>query len=157
MSASERHLPAGEYGFQDLCKGDHYETGGIVVTETHVVMFAGLSGDLFDVHMDDAFAKAQGFSGRLAHGLLGLALTDGLKNRSAVRLMAVASLGWTWAFRAPILIGDRISARIRVAETRLSSKGQGIVTLAITVSKQGGVVVQDGETTLIVRLRPAAA
>ena len=84
-------------------------------------------------------------------------MTDGLKNRSAVRIQAIASLGWSWKFRAPILAGDRIAATVTVAGTRLSSKGQGIVTLAISVSKQDGSVVQDGETTLLTRRRPAAA
>ena len=30
--------------------------------------FAGLSGDFFDLHMDDRFARSQGFPGRVAHG-----------------------------------------------------------------------------------------
>jgi acyl dehydratase len=67
--------------------------------------------------------------------------------------MAIASLGWNWKFRGPIFVGDRIGANIRVAGTRLSSKGQGIVTLAIEVVKQDGTVVQEGETTLLTRHR----
>ena len=154
MGVSQRRLPAGEQWFEDLEVGDFYDTGGIIVTEAHVVAFAGISGDLFDVHMDEEFAKAQGFEGRLAHGLLGLALTDGLKNRAGARIMASASLGWNWAFKAPILIGDRITARIEVAQKRMSKKGQPILTLAIEVTKQGGAVVQSGETTLLARTRP---
>src|SRR4051812_13519420 len=100
MTKLGRALAAGEYWFEDLAEGDHYETGRIVVTEAHIVSFAGLSGDFFDIHMDDEFARSQGFPGRIAHGLLGLALTDGLKNRAAVRVMAIASLGWAWKFCA---------------------------------------------------------
>ena len=155
-SATERELPAGNYWFEDLHAGDWFVTGRIVVTEAHIVAFAGLSGDFFDVHMDDEFAREQGFPSRIAHGLLGLALTDGLKNRSAARIMAMASLGWNWRFVAPILAGDRISARVAVSETRLSSKGQGIVTLHLEVTQQEGRVVQQGETTLAVRRRPGA-
>ena len=68
--------------------------------------------------------------------------------------MASASLGWNWAFKAPILIGDRITARIEVAQKRMSKKGLPILTLAIEVTKQGGAVVQSGETTLLARTRP---
>lgn len=153
MEATGRQLPPGEYWFEDLSEGDNFETGRLVVTEAHIVAFAGLSGDFFDVHMDDDFAREQGFPARIAHGLLGLALTDGLKNRTSVRLMAVASLGWNWRFRAPIIAGDRIGARIRTAGKRLSSKGQGIVTLALDVTKQDGTTVQDGETILVLRQR----
>ncbi|MBQ0820691.1 acyl dehydratase [Microvirga sp. HBU67558] len=153
MTASGQPLAPGEYWFEDLREGDRYETGRIVVTDAHIVGFAGLSGDFFDVHMDDEFARAQGFPARLAHGLLGLALVDGLKNRSSVRLMAIASLGWNWRFRAPILAGDRIGAKVRVAGTRLSRKEQAILTLAFEVTKQDGTIVQDGDTSLLMRRR----
>lgn len=151
----KRHLAPGDYWFEDLKAGDWFETGHLVVTEAHIVAFAGLSGDFFDVHMDDEFAREQGFPGRIAHGLLGLALTDGLKNRASVRVMASASLGWNWKFTGAIVAGDRIGVKIAVKETRLSSKGQGIVTLHMEVTQQEGRVVQHGETTLLVRARPA--
>lgn len=151
MQTTGRELSPGEYFYEDLILGDRFETGGIVVTDAHIVGFAGLSGDFFDIHMDDEFAREQGFPARLAHGLLGLALTDGLKNRSSARIMAIASLGWNWRFRGPIIAGDRIRATIRVAGLRLSSRGQHIATLALEVTKQDGSVVQDGETILLVR------
>lgn len=151
-----RHLPPGNYWFDDLQQGDWFETGHIVVTEAHIVNFAGLSGDFFDVHMDDEFAREQGFPARIAHGLLGLALTDGLKNRASVRLMVAASLGWNWRFTGPILAGDCIGARITVQEKRLSSKGQPILTLHLEVTQQEGKVVQKGETSLLARLKPGS-
>ena len=88
----------------------------MLVQDWHILTFAGLTGDFFDVHMDDRFAQELGFDGRIAHGLLGLALVDGLKNRAEVRLAAVASLSWTWDFRAPIRPGDRIHAEITLEE-----------------------------------------
>jgi|SRR5689334_2356771 acyl dehydratase len=152
-SSKGRQLPPGDYWFEDLHKGDWFETGRIVITEAHIVNFAGLSGDFFDVHMDDDFARAQGFPRRIAHGLLVLALADGLKNRASVRLMVAASLGWNWQFTAPIFAGDRIGATITILEKRLSSKGKAILTLHLEVIQQEGRVVQKGETTLLARLR----
>ena len=154
MAADGRLLAAGEYWYEDLQPGDRYQTGALVVTEAHIVAFAGLSGDFFDIHMDDEFAREQGFPARVAHGLLGLALADGLKNRAGVRIMAIASLGWNYRFKGPIFAGDRIRADIAVAGKRLSSKGQGILTLAFQLGKQTGEVAQEGETTLLVRFRP---
>lgn len=153
-TAKGRQLPPGDYWFEDLHEGDWFETGRIVVTEAHIVSFAGLSGDFFDVHMDDDFARAQGFPRRIAHGLLVLALADGLKNRAPVRLMVAASLGWNWQFTGPILAGDRIGAKITVVEKRLSGKGKAILTLHLDVTQQEGHVVQKGETTLLARLKP---
>jgi 3-hydroxybutyryl-CoA dehydratase len=153
-STTERQLPAGNYWFEDLHPRDWFETGHLFVTEAHIVPFAGLSGDFFDVHMDDEFARALGFPSRIAHRLLVLSLADGLKNRASVRITAIASLGWNWRFVAPILAGDRTGARISVTETRTSRKGQGIVSLHLEVTQQEGRVVQQGETTLLVRKNP---
>jgi acyl dehydratase len=135
----------------DIHPGLEYLTPGIVVTEAHIVNFAGLSGDFFDVHMDDEFARSVGFEGRVAHGLLCLALVDGLKNRSTVLFDAVASLEWTYRFRKPVLPGDRLQGRIRVVEVRSTRRpDRGIVRLSVEVVNQEGEVVQEGENTLMV-------
>jgi 3-hydroxybutyryl-CoA dehydratase len=151
-------LPAGEYSYDDLDVGQGFTTAGVTVTEAHVVGFAGISGDLFDVHMDDEFAREQGFPGRIAHGLLGLALADGLKTRCPVRLQGVATLSWTLQFRAPLLIGDRIHARIDVRAKRPTRRqDRGIVTLAMSILNQAGTVVQENETQLLMRRTPLAS
>jgi acyl dehydratase len=150
-----RRLKPGEYWFEDLILGDHYDTGHIVVTEAHIVGFAGLSGDFFDLHVDDEFARANGFPARVAHGLLGLAMADGLKNRSPVRIVVIASLGWNWSFKGPILAGDRIGVAVAVKAKRLNSKAdRGILTLGFTVRNQRHEIVQEGEATLITPLKP---
>lgn len=151
-----RNLPPGEYGFDELEAGDWYDTAGITVTEAHIVGFAGLTGDLFDVHMDDDFARAAGFSGRIAHGLLGLAMADGLKTRCPVRLLGLATLGWNWSFRAPLFPGDRIHARLQVVAKRQTRRpDRGIVTFAMRVLNQRGETIQDGETQLMMRMSQA--
>ena len=40
------------------------------VTETDVVMFAGVSGDTNPVHLNDEYAATTQFKGRIAHGIL---------------------------------------------------------------------------------------
>lgn len=147
-----RQLGAGEYGFDQLEIADWYDTAGVTVTEAHVVGFAGLSGDLFEVHTDEEFARAAGFPGRIAHGLLGLAMADGLKTRSPVRLLGIATLGWNWSFRAPLLPGDRIHARLRVASKRATRRlDRGIVTFQMHILNQRGETIQEGETQLMMR------
>lgn len=156
-SSPARKLAAGEYGFEQLEAGDWYETAGVTVTEAHIVGFAGLTGDLFDVHMDDQFAREAGFPGRIAHGLLGLAMADGLKTRCAVRLLGLATLSWNWSFRAPLLPGDRIHARLSVISKRETRRaGRGIVTLGMRVVNQRGETIQDGETQLLMRVSEVA-
>lgn len=144
----------GRLRFEEIAEGLEWETPGITVTEGMIMAFAGLSGDFYEIHVDDDYARALGYPGRVAHGLLGLALADGLKNRSALRLAAIVSLGWRWRFTGVILVGDRIQARIRVVakrETRHSDRG--IVTLDMVLSNQRGEVVQAGENDLMVHRR----
>jgi acyl dehydratase len=140
--------------YEDAPVGLSFDTEGIVVTESHVVQFAGLSGDFFALHMDDEFARSLGFPGRVAHGLLGLILVDGLKNRATQRFQAVASLSWQWNFRKPLFPGDRIHGHLTVADKRLTRRGdRGILTLAVEVLNAKGEVLQDGTNLLMVRTR----
>lgn len=137
--------------FEQAGIGLSFETGGIVVTEAHIVAFAGLTGDFFDIHMDDEYARGLGYPGRVAHGLLGLALCDGLKNRAPVKFAAIVSLNWRWSFSGPILVGDRIAARITVLSKRLTKNpARGIVTLGFDLVNQRSEVVQKGENDLMV-------
>jgi 3-hydroxybutyryl-CoA dehydratase len=143
--------------YEDAPVGLTFETGGLLVTDAHIVQFAGLSGDFFDLHMDDGFARSMGFEGRVAHGLLGLILVDGLKNRAASRFAAVASLSWQWNFRQPLYPGDRIHGRLTVKDKRPTKRAdRGILTLAIEVVNGKGEVLQEGANLLMVRTRSAA-
>jgi 3-hydroxybutyryl-CoA dehydratase len=153
-AAQEAPLKSGKYYYDDLAVGGHFMTGRMVVTETHIVNFAGISGDFFDVHMDDAFARSQGFPGRIAHGLLILCLIDGLKNRADVQLQAVASLGWKeWLFKAPVVAGDSVQATITVSSMRTTSnQDRGIVELGFEVRNQDDVIVQTGGNALLMRI-----
>ena len=141
--------------YEDAPVGLTIATDGLVVTESHIVQFAGLSGDFFALHMDDEYARELGFERRVAHGLLGLILLDGLKNRAARQFAAVASLSWQWNFRRPIYPGDRISGRLTVSDRRLTSRGdRGILTLAMELRNGDDEIVQDGANLLLVQRRP---
>jgi acyl dehydratase len=83
---------------------------------------------------------------------MGLAITDGLKNRSEFQTHAIASLHWSWDFVGPIFIGDTVKARIRVADKRPSASkpDRGVVTLEIELVNQDGNTVQKGQNRLMV-------
>jgi acyl dehydratase len=52
----------------DVPVGFAVQTGGSAITESRVAPFAGLSRDLIDLHMDDAFARSLGFPRRVVNG-----------------------------------------------------------------------------------------
>ncbi len=158
ITDSGRALAAGTYFFEDLAVGDHWKTGAMTLTDAHIVGFAGLSGDFFDLHMDDEFARDFGFSARVAHGLLGLSLLDGLKNRADVRIAAIASLGWSWDFKGPLVSGDRISGLVRINQLRMTSKpGRAFCELALRLIGNGETIAQDGSTRMLIRCRESSA
>lgn len=147
----ERELPEGTYGYSALHIGDRITTDNQQVTEAMIDRFADLTGDRFEIHMSNAAAVRHGFAARVAHGLLVLSLVDGLKNRAGAQFKAQASLGWTWAFKAPVLAGDTIGVTIRVESlvpTRNSERA--IVGLRFDVTNQHDLIVQQGDNKLMV-------
>ena len=146
-----RVLPAGRYGYEALSPGDRIETGSVEITAEAIDTFADLTGDRFEIHMDDDAARRHGFPRRVAHGLLVLSLVDGLKNQCDAQFDAIASLGWDWQFAKPIFIGDRIKVSISVTDIKPTSQPhRGTLTLEFDVTNQQGETVQKGINKLMV-------
>ena len=141
--------------FEDLRVGDEFRSPGRTVTETDIVIFAGLSGDYNVLHTDAEHMKASIFGERIAHGLLGLAIQAGLFTRATQAYATLAFAGLRWKFKGPIKIGDTIKLRAKVIAKKETGKpDRGLITLERTVLNQRGEVVQEGETDLIVERRP---
>ena len=127
----------------------------VTVTEKKVNTYAELTGDFTPVHVDEAYAKTTPFGTRVAHGLFGLSLADGLKTRSDYRFAPGMSLGWTWDFKLPIELGDTVHVKFRVGSKRsVKRPGWGIVVLPSELINQKGEVVQLGEHRFMIPRRP---
>ncbi len=146
-------MATGKRFFDQIDVGETHETPGITITDWHVMNFAAVSMDYFELHTNEEFASGTEFGRRVAHGLLGLAIADGLKHRSSFQVEAIASLHWSWDFKGPIYVGDTIRARLRVAAMRpsRSKSDRGIVTIEYEVLNQRDEVVQSGVNNMMVR------
>lgn len=138
--------------YEDLQVGEEYESPARTITEADIVSFSAISGDWSPVHTDEEYCKRTPYKTRIAHGLLGLAAVEGLKQRipafADVRYMA--SLYWNYKFTGPILIGDTIRIRVKIASKRETKKpDRGIVVEYVTMLNQRGEVVQEGEHGLM--------
>ncbi len=144
--------------FEDFKVGEERLSPGRTITETDLVVFAGLTGDFSQVHTDEEFCKRTEFGTRIAHGLLGLSIAQGLCWRTNyTQGTGVASLGWDkWTFKLPIFIGDTVRVRWHVVSKRESKSkpGMGIITEHVSLVNQKGEVVQEGEHITMVRRRP---
>jgi acyl dehydratase len=142
--------------FEDVQVGEEYVSPGRTVTEADVVIFAGLSGDYNVLHTDAEHMKASLFGERIAHGLLGLSIQQGLLDRVVTAQITGPLAAVKWKFKGPIKIGDTIHVEARVTGKREDPQpGWGVVTVARRVVNQRGEVVQEGETDQLVGRRPA--
>ena len=144
--------------FEDFKVGEERLSPGRTITETDLVNFSGLTGDYSQVHTDEEFCKKTEFGTRIAHGLLGLSIAQGLAWRTNyTQGTGVASLGWDkWRFKRPIMMGDTVRVRWRLTEKResRSKPGMGIITEFVELVNQRGEVVQGGEHITLLRKRP---
>ncbi|MDF2097353.1 MaoC family dehydratase [Aquibaculum arenosum] len=138
------------YYFEDLRVG-MTDVISRTVTESDIVLFAGVTGDTNPVHLDQAFAEQTMFKGRIAHGVLGAGLISavfGTKLPGAGCIYVDQNL----RFRAPVRIGDTMVARVTLKEL-IPAKNRAIFDTRCVV---GDTVVVEGDATLMVESRPAA-
>ncbi|MGG4446357.1 acyl dehydratase [Brevibacillus sp. HB1.2] len=143
--------------FEDFEVGTCFTSPARTITEADVVNFAGLSGDYNALHVDAEYAKSSIYGERVAHGLLGLAVSSGLFTRTELnRRMApslIALLGiQSWRFLGPLKIGDTIHLEVEIVEKEETSKpDRGIVFFKRKMLNQRGEVVQEGTTPMLIR------
>jgi acyl dehydratase len=131
-------------------------TAGRTVNEADVTLFAGLAGDFNPLHVDEEFASATEFGGRIAHGPLVLSMAIGLMAQlNLIDGTALALLDLAWAFKGPVKLGDTVRARVTPIAKRPTRKpGRGVLVLRFEVENQRADVVQTGSITLLMKMRP---
>ncbi|HEX8964406.1 MAG TPA: MaoC family dehydratase [Rhodocyclaceae bacterium] len=114
------------------------------VTEADILMYAGVSCDINAVHLNEEYAKTTMFGGRIAHGML----TAGFVSAVLANKLpgpGTIYLGQTLKFKAPVRIGDTVTATVTVREV-FAEKKRVILDAACTVA---GKVVLEGESTML--------
>lgn len=133
-----------EKTFIDYQLGEKIVTSSITVTESHIVNFASYTGDFYPLHMDEEFAKASMFKGRIAHGPLIFSLSVGLVGMTGYYKDSIIAFvaGDEMRFFNPVKIGDTIKVEVEVVEKVETSKPErGIVKFKYTVLNQNNVKV----------------
>ncbi len=118
------------------------------ITESDIVLFAGITGDMNPVHIDETFAEKSLFKKRIAHGMLSAGLISTVLGTRIPGPGAIY-LKQSLEFRKPVFIGDTITATVEVTALEVDNPKKQRITLATTCMNQDGDTVLTGEATLI--------
>lgn len=134
------------YYFDDLSPGQVFETPGRTISESDLLLFAGMTGDNSALHTDEAYSSQSIYGQRLVHGMLVLSISSGLMARTLVfEKSGIAFLGMeNVVFRKPVFIGDTVHVRFTIEYMRETSKAdRGLVSRRVEVLNQTGEIVLD--------------
>jgi len=132
------------YEINDLHVGQSAEFTK-TISESDVYLFAGITGDHNPMHVNDIYAKQSRFKGRICHGMLSSSLIStviGTKLPGNGSIYVKQRL----MFKAPVLFGDTITAKVEVDEIDLERNRVQLRTYCVN---QDGIVVTDGCATVI--------
>ncbi len=129
--------------FEDLSVGDTASTGK-TITEADILLFAAVSTDTNPVHVNAEVAAASMFGQRVAHGMLSAGLISAVLG-TKLPGPGTIYLSQTLRFRAPVKIGDTVTATVEVTALDAAKKR---VTLKTTCSVAGKPVIE-GEAVAI--------
>jgi 3-hydroxybutyryl-CoA dehydratase len=138
------------YFIEDLKPGMS-ESFSKTINEHDVAIFGEASGDKNPVHFDEAFARNTPFKGRIAHGMLTASYIStvlGMKMPGPGTIF----LSMATRFKAPVRIGDTVTATCTVRETVPEKRR---VTFDC-VCRVGDTVVIEGEALVMTPARSAA-
>jgi 3-hydroxybutyryl-CoA dehydratase len=140
----------GKSGLDSVEVGQRYRFAK-TVGETDVILFAGITGDFSDTHINDQYMKERSnLGGRIAHGAL---LVGYMSTASTISIAHVihqdgltdfpVSAGYDkLRFLKPVLLGDTITVNYTVASV---DRGRGRSTAKVEVSNQNGELVAVAE------------
>ena len=132
------------YQIEDLTVGQTAELSK-TVTSADIVMFAEVTGDTNPVHMDEEFASATMFKGRIAHGMLSAGFISAVLGAHMPGPGAIY-ISQTMKFKAPVRIGDTVTARCTVTKIDTTRRRVTLDTTCLV----GDKVVVDGEASLMI-------
>jgi len=136
-------------GYNEVNIGDRFETT-MTLTETHIVMGAGLFGDFNPLHVNQRFAEQSRYGTRIAHGYLTtsfMAAQLGMVFHGT----AIAYLEHTSRFTAPVRAGDTLTIAWTVgARDDKPKHAGGVVTLSGLCTNQEGEKVAEAEAKMLI-------
>jgi 3-hydroxybutyryl-CoA dehydratase len=139
--------------FDEVAVGERF-AGRMTITETHLVLGAGLIGDFNPHHVDDEYARQSRFGTRILHGVITSAIM-GASVGMYFHGTAMAYLEHSARFKAPVRAGDTLTTTWTITEKHPKPKQRGgIVVVTGECRNQHGEVVAQAQGKMLVSVRP---
>ena len=135
--------------FEDLSVGQTASFGK-TITEADIVLFAAVTGDTNPMHLNADYAKDTIFGERIAHGMLAAGLITKVLG-TQLPGPGTIYMSQSLKFRAPVKIGDTVTATVEVAALH-PEKHRATLRTVCTVR---GEPVLEGEAFVSVPSRAA--
>lgn len=132
------------YYFEDLEVGMS-STYAKTITETDIVLFAGMSGDNNPVHLNHEFASMTMFEGRIAHGMLSAGFISTVLGTKLPGPGCIY-LSQNLKFKAPVRANDTVTAKVTVTNLIPEKKFVELETVCLVDGKP----VITGDATVMV-------
>ena len=115
-----------------------------VFTEEMVVQYSKISMDTNPIHLDESYASSTIFGNRIVHGMLVASMFSAL---IGVELPGKGSiyLGQSLSFKAPVSIGDQVTASVEIVGIR---DDKPIITLRTICINNEGQMLIEGEAVV---------
>ena len=129
--------------YEDIQVGDKASRAK-TISESDVYLFAGITGDFNPIHVNAEYAKESLFKERVVHGILTTGLISAVIGTELPGTDTIY-LSQKVDFKAPVKIGDTVTAEVEVLEKK---DAKHIILLRTTVTNQNDVVVIEGEAVV---------
>ncbi len=91
------------------------------ITESDILIYAGVSGDNNPLHLDEEFASQTRFKGRISHGMLTTSLWSTIVG-TKLPGPGSAYMRQDMKFLKPVRIGDSVTATMTVVEVNVEKQ-----------------------------------
>jgi 3-hydroxybutyryl-CoA dehydratase len=136
-------MGVGTKPYEAFAVGDR-TTFSKTITDAEIVLFAGVSGDNYPLHMDEEYAKTTRFGQRAAHGMLTASLLSTVAGDMLQKPGGIY-VSQTLHFRRPVFVGDTLTATCEVVELVPEKRRLRCRT---TIVNQRDETVLEGEAVL---------
>ena len=150
----EKHGARAPLYFEDMAIGRRFEIPSRTMTEGLFAAFQAASGDNHPSHYDIEYCRRHGHPNLLAHGYqITIQAAPGAGDFPFI--VGEAMMGFleqSSRFLKPVFAGDTLYPTL-IVSALTAQNTTGVVTMAVTIHNQNGVLVMDGSQKFLLRKR----